>query len=355
MPQEKPSEESMRLAVRMVVASSLVAVAAWSWITITEAGSVATAGSHKIVPPNGTFSCAIVEPDGFEAMQSEFFRAVKSEDSRVGYGKASMSYFWFLFAMSFFMGLGKGGAPGSSTISMALNSLLAPDGCITFAIALVVPATATADVAVVVTRFKQTRWEVVWRLVPPTVFGVLLGSQLLGSVTGGSAKLMIGGALGAILLFKLAVAWSKGRAGGSDAPRPAGYADSIWFAWVIGILGGLATILTNSMGPLLNVFLLGLMPKNEFIATRASFFTVINFIKVVTQLHAGNLDRRLLAVSAFQGCAAIVGVLCATHVMKYVSDTTFLKLEYTLMTAAALRLIISGLIANGMIANFSFL
>lgn len=241
------------------------------------------------------------------------------------------------------------GVPGSSTISMALNSLLAPDGCISFAIAVVVPATAIADITVVFLRHEKIQHEVVWRLVPPTVLGVLMGSRLLGSFTVGSEKLMIGGVLGTILLFKLANDCSNGRAGGDDASRAtASRIGSIWF-WLIGILGGIATILTNSMGPLLNVFLVGIMAKDELFATRASFFTVINFFKLLSQLHAGNLDWRLFRPSMFQGCAAIVGATCGTRLMEKVQDKTFKRLEYTMISAAALRLIISGLNDSGVI------
>ncbi len=34
--------------------------------------------------------------------------------------------------------------------------------------------------------------------------------------------------------------------------KPAAFADTLWFASLIGLVGGFATILTNSMGPILN-------------------------------------------------------------------------------------------------------
>jgi uncharacterized membrane protein YfcA len=143
---------------------------------------------------------------------------------------------------------------------MALNVLFAPEGCITFAIALVVPTAFMADCAVLWTYYGNTRWDVVRRLLPPTMVGVAVGVQLLGEITANTAKLMIGFAL----MFILAINLGSHLVGTSDAPSVAGkgdtpppaYATSTRFAVVVGLLGGFATILTNSMGPLLNVYLL---------------------------------------------------------------------------------------------------
>jgi hypothetical protein len=60
----------------------------------------------------------------------------------------------------------------------------------------------------------------------------------------------------------------------NDSTKVAAYAESIWFACIIGIIGGFATILTNSMGPMLNVYLLSLkLSPQVFVGTRATFFT----------------------------------------------------------------------------------
>ena len=45
------------------------------------------------------------------------------------------------------------------------------------------------------------------------------------------------------------------------------YATSTRFAVVVGLLGGFATILTNSMGPLLNVYLLAHRYEPKVIST----------------------------------------------------------------------------------------
>jgi hypothetical protein len=67
----------------------------------------------------------------------------------------------------------------------------------------------------------------------------------------------------------------KGKGGAASVPA---YAASLWFAAVVGVIGGFATILTNSMGPMLNVYLLTLqLEPTTFVGTRATFFTVPKF------------------------------------------------------------------------------
>ena len=119
----------------------------------------------------------------------------------------------------------------------------------------------TCVLRILILRYSgSTRWDVVRRLLPPTVVGVAIGSQLLGEISANTAKLLIGFALAFILFVNLA-----SHMGGSEAPvsdkvsehePPPAYATSIKFAAIVGLIGGFATILTNSMGPLLNVYLL---------------------------------------------------------------------------------------------------
>lgn len=63
----------------------------------------------------------------------------------------SIPYPYVLGFLAVLMGLGKGGVPGSSTSSVALNALLAPEGvgCLDSSVAMGVPITFLADITVV--------------------------------------------------------------------------------------------------------------------------------------------------------------------------------------------------------------
>jgi len=132
-------------------------------------------------------------------------------------------------------------------------------------------------------------------------------------------------------------------AGAADEGLPA-YATSVWFASVIGLVGGFATILTNSMGPMLNVFLLSLrLEPTAFVGTRATFFTCINTLKLAQRLFAGTLGVAMLKRGVAYGAVAVLGVKCSTFIIPRMSKELFMKLEYAVMTFAAFKLIDAGL------------
>merc|ERR1740117_384173 len=122
------------------------------------------------------------------------------------------------------------------------------------------------------------------KLIPSCAVGIGFGSQLVGGLTASQSKLLVGVLLACILVLNFIEEYKK-RAQDTkksdDAPKVPAYAQSFWFTSCVGLLGGFATILTNSMGPLLNAFFV--LPRLDtipFVATRATFFTTVNTIKV---------------------------------------------------------------------------
>jgi len=95
----------------------------------------------------------------------------------------------------------------------------------------------------------------------------------MGQISDSQARLLVGVILLMILLVSLIQNVCTKKSSSSDDSKsgvPA-FATSIWFAAIIGVVGGFATILTNSMGPLLNVYLLTLqLDPATFVGTRVS-------------------------------------------------------------------------------------
>lgn len=276
-----------------------------------------------------------------------------------------LPYNWFLIVLAMMMGLGKGGVPGSSTSSVALNALYAPDGpgCMDASVALGVPVTVLADLAVVGNYVHKARWEIIMRLLPACGLGIALGTQLMGKLSPAQAKLLIGSILCGILLLNLSQELKakappktngekdgkeKDKNGkGSDTEEDDGvpaYAKTLWFTSIVGVIGGFATILTNSMGPMLNVFLLTLkLDPQVFVGTRATLFTVVNFLKIGQRIYLGSLAMDMLTLGLKQGVVSIAGVFLSKLIVKRMSKSLFMKMEYTLMSYASLKLLDAGL------------
>jgi len=220
---------------------------------------------------------------------------------------AGIPYVYLLCILAFMMGMGKGGVPGSSTTSVAVNALSsakAGTGCSDISVGMGVPITLISDVYVSSSYYEHARWDVIQGLLPPVGVGMAIGYQLLGKLSKTQSQLLIGCVLSLILALsflqpllvpaKPAGAAAKGgKKGRSKSPGPKktaaqaaadgvpAYATSVWFVSVVGVVGGFATILTNSMGPMLNVYLLTLqLDVSAFVATRSTFFCFINIVKV---------------------------------------------------------------------------
>jgi hypothetical protein len=102
--------------------------------------------------------------------------------------------------------------------------------------------------------------------------------QVVGNISDAQARLLVGSILLLLLVVSLAEVFCKkpppptpagGAAAAAASDGPSALASSVWFAAFVGVVGGFATIITNSMGPLLNVYLLTLkLEPTDFVGTR---------------------------------------------------------------------------------------
>ena len=92
---------------------------------------------------------------------------------------------------------------------VAINSLVAPHGCIDLAVAIFVPICFFADFSVSISYFHDADWVVIKRLTVPTLIGVAFGSQLVGVLSSNQARLLVGSVLLSILLLNVVVTSRK--------------------------------------------------------------------------------------------------------------------------------------------------
>lgn len=113
----------------------------------------------------------------------------------------------------------------------------------------------------------------------------------------------------------------------------------IW-AMVVGIIGGAATMLTNAMGPILNVYLLSVvqLSPSAYIGTRAMFFCFLNCGKLPMRFLAGTLGWSMIPLAGVLGLVSVVGVMCAKPIMLSMSETNFVKLELAVVAFSGCRL-----------------
>mmetsp|Transcript_54273 Transcript_54273/g.115282 ORF Transcript_54273/g.115282 Transcript_54273/m.115282 type:complete len:359 (-) Transcript_54273:388-1464(-) len=119
------------------------------------------------------------------------------------------------------------------------------------------------------------------------------------------------------------------------------------FAWAcaVGLVGGAATMLTNSMGPILNVYLLSVakLSPESYVGTRAMFFCFLNLGKLPLRVMGGTLGMPMLPLASGLGAVAVLGVFLARPIMLGMEERTFVKLELGVVAFAGLRLCYMGL------------
>mmetsp|Transcript_18770 Transcript_18770/g.33775 ORF Transcript_18770/g.33775 Transcript_18770/m.33775 type:complete len:359 (-) Transcript_18770:469-1545(-) len=120
------------------------------------------------------------------------------------------------------------------------------------------------------------------------------------------------------------------------------------FTWacIVGLIGGAATMLTNSMGPILNVYLLSVakLSPESYVGTRAMFFCFLNLGKLPLRVWGGTLGMPMVPLAAGLGAVAVAGVFLAKPIMLGMDENTFVKLELGVVAFAGLRLCYMGLL-----------
>ncbi|KAG7349620.1 sulfite exporter TauE/SafE [Nitzschia inconspicua] len=137
---------------------------------------------------------------------------------------------------------------------------------------------------------------------------------------------------------------SKGRVSLSSRPELSRNAQFVW-ACIVGIVGGAATMLTNAMGPILNVYLLSVvqLSPTAYIGTRAMFFCFLNVGKIPMRFMAGTLGWSMLPLAGFLGIFSVLGVFGAKPIMLSMKEENFVKLELAVVAFSGLRLCYMGL------------
>jgi uncharacterized membrane protein YfcA len=313
-----------------------------------------------------------------------------------------------LICIAIILGLGKGGVPGFATVATALTVATAPmniAGGLGYAVSLQVPILAMIDISAAYLHSTSIDWYTTWLLLPISFVGMGLGQVLDRYMTDSLARILVGFILLSILLLKV---WkdlvaavtnmmssgsssniSRGRSsigvgdgdGGNDlnyhdieshnqstvvinnenkrkhSPPPnsnrhqhqqqqsISKIEKYGWALVVGIFGGAATMLTNSMGPILNVYLLSVrkLSPTEYIGTRAMFFCFLNVGKIPMRFASGALGISMIPLACGLGLISVIGVFCAKPIMLSMKEETFVKLELVVVAFAGVRLMWLGL------------
>lgn len=176
---------------------------------------------------------------------------------------------WILLLLcSMLIGMSKAGVPGVSMVVIPILAIIFGGKQST---GILLPMLIMADVFGVSYYHKHANWKYILKALPWAALGVIIAMIIGNHVDDGQFKQII-----ALVIF-ISIALMILR----DKTNMADHVPEKWyFAALMGLGGGFATMIGNAAGPIFAIYLLALrLPKNEFIGTAAWFFFIINVFK----------------------------------------------------------------------------
>lgn len=179
---------------------------------------------------------------------------------------------------------------------------------------------------------KKVEWKQVRKLLPPAMIGVVIGTLLMDRMD----EMVFKPTVGVIILVLTAIQILK-------IWRPKLFdliPHQLWFAWTLGLLAGMTTMMANAAGPVVALYLLAVaMPKLELVASSAWFFLVINVFKLPFSFSLGLISWESLLLDIAFCPGILIGMLAGKWMIKRIPQKVFDSLLLAFTGFAALRLV----------------
>jgi uncharacterized membrane protein YfcA len=232
------------------------------------------------------------------------------------------------------IGVSKSGLPGLSLLHVVIFAQLFPGIAST---GIVLPMLICGDVGAFLLFRRTADWKHVMRTLPPAVVGVWAGWWVIGKMqAAGADKAKFGPWIGGIVLILAGLQLLRDWRPGLWEKVPHWKA----FAWTLGLVAGVTTMLANAAGPVMSLYLLSVsLPKEAFVGTGAAFFLLINLIKVLPAADRGLITGHSLLFNAVLLPFIIIGLFVGKRIVARLSQKGFDTLVLVFAIVASLRLL----------------
>ena len=234
---------------------------------------------------------------------------------------------------AFMVGVSKAGITGLSILSVALFTHVFPSS--KQASGLVLPLLIFGDFVAVLSYRAHTQWRYLWKLLPWTAAGVVLGYFALGHISDRTARIMIG-----VIIVSLCVLGYWRRYLTVQTQETTG----TWhwtLAAALGVVAGFITLVANAAGPLMAIYLIAMrLPKMQFVGTAAVFFMVLNLFKVPFMVKLGLITAPSFQFNLMLAPAVLLGAFAGRWLLVRINQQLFENLVLALSAIAGVLLII---------------
>jgi uncharacterized protein len=231
------------------------------------------------------------------------------------------------------VGIAKAGITGLSILSVALFTHVFPSS--KQASGLVLPLLIFGDFVAVLSYRTHTQWRYLWKLMPWTAAGVVLGYFALGHISDKTTRTVIG-----VIIVSLCVLGYLRRYVTVQSQEVAGIRH--WtLAASIGVVAGFITLIANAAGPLMVIYLVAMrLPKMQFVGTAAVFFMVLNLFKVPFMVNLGLITPQSFKFNLMLAPAVLLGAFAGRWLLMRINQQLFENLVLGFSAVAGLLLIV---------------
>ena len=198
---------------------------------------------------------------------------------------------------------------------------------------ILLPLLVVGDCCAIAFFGKKVQWPQVRRLLPPALIGVLLGTLLMGRLSDAMFRPVVGSIILALTIVQVVRLW-----------RPTTFEHiphATWFAWSLGLMAGVTTMLANAAGPIVALYLLAVsLPKWELVGTSAWLFLVVNVVKIPFSFGLGLIDLQTLMVNLVFAPFIPLGMLVGKWLIQRVPQKLFDSFLLAFTAVAAMRLLV---------------
>lgn len=221
---------------------------------------------------------------------------------------------WMLIVFcAMLIGMSKTGVPGVSMIVVPTLALIFGGKQST---GILLPILIMADVFAVIYYHRDAKWKHLLRALPWAFAGLFIALWIGNLVNDEQFKRII--AITVFVSIALMI-WKDYFYKKEFTP------DRWWFAAMMGIVGGFATMIGNVAGPIFAIYLLAMhLNKKSFIGTTAWFFFIINLSKFPLQaLVWKNITLQTLMVDILVLPAIAFGALAGIFIVKRIPEKAY--------------------------------
>jgi uncharacterized membrane protein YfcA len=237
---------------------------------------------------------------------------------------------WLLAILgAFCIGFAKAGFPGAGLANVLIMAHLFGAKEST---GVVLPMLICGDILSVIVFHQHARWATIWRMLPPTLVGIVAGWVLMHWLSSAVYPPVIGWI---VLVLAGLQAWRR--------CRPAAFEHvphSRPFAWSMGGACGFTTMVANGAGPVMTLYFLAIdLPKYALVGTMAWFFLIVNLIKVPFSVNLGLIYGGSLLFNLALVPVVAAGIFTGQRLIRVVPQALFETLLLLFAVIASLRMI----------------